>query len=80
MCGCKEVAPLFDRLADRSGRTPAHVAVFASNDDALRALAKTGVDINALEYEFYDVVTIAAVANDPTIVALAIDRVIALTT
>ena len=58
---------------DSSGRTAAHVAAFASNDDALRALAGSGVDMNALEYDIYDVVTIAAVANDPAMVALALE-------
>ena len=58
---------------DRAGRTPAHVAAFASNDDALRALAAAGADLNALEGQAYDVLTIAAVANDPTLVALALE-------
>jgi len=58
---------------DRAGRTPAHVAGFASNDDALRALAAAGADLNALEGQAYDVLTIAAVANDPTLVALALE-------
>ena len=46
-----------------TGRTPAHVAAFASEDDALRALAAAGADLNALEGQAYDVVTIAAVAE-----------------
>jgi ankyrin repeat protein len=58
---------------DRAGRTPAHVAALASNDDALRALAAAGADLNALEGQTYDVLTIAAVANDPTLVALALE-------
>ena len=58
---------------DRNGRTPAHVAAFASNDDALRALAQAGADMNALEGHAYDVVTIAAVADDPELMALAIE-------
>lgn len=58
---------------DRAGRTPAHVAAFASNVDALRALAAAGADLNALEGQAYDVLTIAAVANDPTLVALALE-------
>lgn len=58
---------------DRAGRTPAHVAAFASSDDALRALAAAGGDLNALEGQDYDVLTIAAVANDPTLVALALE-------
>ena len=49
---------------DRAGRTSLHVAVFASKHDAVRALAGAGADLNALEDRAYDVVTIAAVADD----------------
>ncbi len=49
---------------DRAGRTPLHVAVFASKQDAVRALVDAGADLNALENSAYDVVTIAAVADD----------------
>lgn len=58
---------------DSRGRTPAHVAAFASEDAALQALAKAGADMNALEHRAYDVVTIAAVADDPDLMSLAID-------
>lgn len=58
---------------DRAGRTPAHVAAFASNDDTLRVLAIAGADMNALEDQAYDVLTIAAVADDPALVALALE-------
>lgn len=58
---------------DPRGRTPAHVAAFASSDDALRALAEAGADMNALEGQAYDVVTIAAVADDPELMSLAIE-------
>lgn len=60
-------------VRDRAGRTPAHVAAFASNDAALRALAEAGADMNALENRVYDVLTIAAVANDPDMVSLALE-------
>ncbi|WP_371170936.1 ankyrin repeat domain-containing protein [Aliiroseovarius sp. 2305UL8-7] len=56
---------------DRAGRTPAHVAAFASHDDAVAALAERGADMNALENGVYDVLTIAAVADDPELVSLA---------
>jgi len=56
---------------DRAGRTPAHVAAFASHDEALTALANRGADMNALENRLYDVLTIAAVADDPQLVSLA---------
>jgi len=49
---------------DLSGRTPLHVAAFASHDDSVEALAKAGADLNALENSAYDIVTIAAVADD----------------
>lgn len=58
---------------DRALRTPAHVAAFASHDDAVAALAAGGADMNALENRVYDVLTIAAVANDPKLVSLAIE-------
>ena len=58
---------------DKAGRTPAHVAAFASNDDALRALATAGADLNALEGQAYDVLTIAAVANELDMVELALE-------
>ncbi len=57
---------------DRNGRTPAHIAAFASNDAVLEALARAGADMNALDGQVYDVVTIAAVADDPELVSLAI--------
>jgi ankyrin repeat protein len=53
---------------DGHGRTPLHVAAFAARHDAMRALVKAGADPNALEGDRYDIVTIAAVANDlPTL-------------
>ena len=58
---------------DPRGRTPTHVAAFASKDEALRALAEAGANMNALEGQAYDVVTIAAVANDPELMTLAIE-------
>ena len=58
---------------DGRQRTAAHVAGFASADDALRALAAGGADLNLLDHQLYDVVTIAAVADDPELVSLAIE-------
>jgi ankyrin repeat protein len=60
-------------IRDRSQRTPAHVAAFASHDDALKALAVGGADMNALENRVYDVLTIAAVADDPEMVSVAME-------
>jgi ankyrin repeat protein len=59
---------------DAHGRTPLHVAAFGRHAEAMRALVAGGADPNALENDRYDIVTIAAVADDvPTLrVALAL--------
>lgn len=49
---------------DGNGRTPLHVAAFASHEDVVTALAGAGADPNALDDDAYDMVTIAAVADD----------------
>ncbi|MEO7762471.1 MAG: ankyrin repeat domain-containing protein [Casimicrobiaceae bacterium] len=49
---------------DTYGRTPLHVATFARQRDAVRALLKNGADHAAFENGRYDPVTIASVAND----------------
>ena len=49
---------------DGNGRTPLHVAVFAGQREAIKALVKRGADLNLLDKDRYDGVTIAAVAND----------------
>ena len=55
-------------VRDTYGRTPLHVAAFGGKHDAMRALVKAGANPNALEHDRYDIVTIAAVANDlPTL-------------
>jgi ankyrin repeat protein len=61
-------------VRDGHARTPLHVAAFGRHHDAMRALVAGGADPNALESDRYDVVTIAAVADDvPTLrVALAL--------
>lgn len=58
------------RIDARDGyaRTPLIVAAYAGRHDAMRALVKAGADANAREHDRYDIVTIAAVANDlPTL-------------
>ena len=64
---------LIQRWADKSealnaidthSRTPLPVATFAKQRDASRALAKAGADLNRLENDRYDAVTIASVADD----------------
>lgn len=59
---------------DAHGRTPLHVAAHGGHHGAMRALVAAGADPNALEHDRYDIVTIAAGANDvPTLeVALAL--------
>jgi ankyrin repeat protein len=61
-------------VRDGYGRTPLHVAAYFRQHDAMRALVRAGADPNALERDRYDIVTIAAVADDePTLqVALAL--------
>jgi ankyrin repeat protein len=61
-------------VRDGYGRTPLHVAAYGRHADAMRALVKAGANPNALEHDRYDIVTIAAVADDlPTLkVALAL--------
>jgi hypothetical protein len=49
---------------DAHGRTPLHVATFARQRGAIQVLAKAGANLNALEDDRYDAVTIASVAND----------------
>ena len=49
---------------DSYARTPLHVATYARQREAIRALARAGANLNALENDRYDAVTIAAVADD----------------
>jgi uncharacterized protein len=51
-------------LQDSKSRTPLFVAVFLKKYDAVGALLKAGANPNRLDTERYDVVTIAAAAND----------------
>ena len=51
-------------VRDARGRTPLHVATFAKQRDVIRALAKAGAELGALENDRYDAVTIASVADD----------------
>src|SRR6476620_3650747 len=58
----KSGAPIDSR--DGHARTPLHVAAFMHKPDAARSLMRLGADVNALEAQEYDIVTIAAVADD----------------
>lgn len=48
------------------------LAAFASADAALKALAEGGADMNAQDWQGYDVVPIAAVAGDVELMSLAL--------
>lgn len=60
-------------LRDGNGRTPLHVAAFRRKYAAARGLIGGGADPNALDKQRYDIVTIAAVANDLRMLKLALD-------
>jgi ankyrin repeat protein len=58
---------------DGRQRTPLHVAVYRKQYDAARALIRIGADPNKLEIDRYDIVTIAAVANDLPMLRIALE-------
>jgi hypothetical protein len=60
-------------VRDGRGRTALHVAAFRAQRDAMRALVAAGANPNALENDRYDIVTIAAVANDAPTLKLALE-------
>jgi len=59
------------KMRDSANRTPLHVAVFQSHDVTVEALAKAGANVDAFEDQAYDIITIAAVADDVEMVRLA---------
>jgi hypothetical protein len=67
--GLREARELLE-ARDAAGRTPLHVATFARQRGALKALLAAGADHAALENGRYDAVTIAAVADDEETLAL----------
>jgi ankyrin repeat protein len=63
-----------DREArDGNGRTPLHVAVYRKKYDAARLLLAKGANANAFDRQRYDVVTIAAVADDLAMLKLVLE-------
>lgn len=60
-------------LQDSRSRTPLHVAVYLKQPEAARTLLKLGANPNALDMDRYDVVTIAAVANDLEMLRLVLE-------
>ena len=58
---------------DGHGRTPLHVAAYLGKHEVMRALAKAGADVNALDSQRYDIVTIAAVADDVPTLLVALE-------
>lgn len=59
---------------DSYGRTPAHIAAYKSHEHIIKILADAGADMNALENDAYDIVTIAAVANDVEMLSSALSN------
>jgi ankyrin repeat protein len=58
---------------DARRRTPLHVAVYRKQHDAARALMRLGADPNKLDIDRYDIITIAAVANDVPMLKVALE-------
>jgi ankyrin repeat protein len=58
---------------DSRSRTALHVAAFMRKPDAARALVRLGADANAVEAQKYDIVTIAAVADDVPMLKVALE-------
>jgi ankyrin repeat protein len=70
----KRIAAAEDKEAvDARRRTPLHVAVYQKQRDAARALLRLGADPNRLEIDRYDIITIAAVANDVPMLKIALE-------
>jgi uncharacterized protein len=57
---------------DAYGRTPLMVASYAKQHAAAKALIAAGADLDALDRDRYDVVTIASVADDVAMLKIAI--------
>ena len=60
-------------LQDSRSRTPLIVAAHFGRHEAARALLRLGANANALDYQRYDILTIAAVKNDLEMLKIALD-------
>jgi ankyrin repeat protein len=60
-------------LRDGNGRTPLHVAAYRKQYEAARLLMRRGANPNALDAQRYDIVTIAAVADDVPMLKVALE-------
>ena len=58
---------------DTRNRTPLHVAVYQKKHDAAHTLIRLGADPNKLEIDRYDIITIAAVANDVPMLRIVLE-------
>ena len=76
-----DVADLEQRIAggedreatDDRRRTPLHIAVYQKQHDAARVLIRLGADPNKLDIDRYDIITIAAVADDLPMLRISIE-------
>jgi ankyrin repeat protein len=59
-------------LQDSNSRTPLIVAAFQHQHAAARALIRLGANVNALDAQHYDILTIAAVGNDLDMLKIAL--------
>ncbi len=60
-------------VRDDHGRTPLMVAAYLRHYDTARELIRAGADVNALDKDRYDVITIASVADDPEMLRIALE-------
>lgn len=60
-------------IQDARSRTPLIVAAHFRRHDAARALLRLGANPNALDFQRYDIVTIASVNDDAEMLKLALD-------
>ena len=67
------ISKLDNVIRDSHGRTALHVAAYTADHEAMRLLVNAGANPNALEHDRYDIVTIAAVANDLAGLRLALE-------